>query len=405
MSNYSTWADQELSAKLPSLREQGEGQSLEYKQFFPKQGWGLAQEIAAFATSNDGLILIGVADDGELIGLPDADTPNKRDALCRRVEGICTEVVAPSLTPSISFLQEAGQTVMAISVAKGPEPVYYCDGRPYLRHLSESRRARPHEVVRKVRESLGLPEDEPENPLAALAGQAADSVFRIIEGGATHEIGEASPNVLRTPAEFQGAADGLRSLAASDESVSAGWRDDLLTLADLADEAAEFPVFLEPESAAEKDSRISAAVECAKQLYDKRIDPVPVSKRRSQGAVADLRRNARELSQLAQRIEAEGGLKKVADIQLKVGLIGFYVQARAWWGLHHYPRDIVDPLRSVARKLCRTESLPVFADGGISEQAIVRHIVDSANELAQLLPTIEAESQKPTELDAQMGGH
>jgi predicted HTH transcriptional regulator len=83
------WADEQLSKDLPVLRAQGEGQQLEYIESFPANTRDLAREIAAFATSNTGTILIGVADSGDLVGVEGAESLEARDSLLRRIEGIC----------------------------------------------------------------------------------------------------------------------------------------------------------------------------------------------------------------------------------------------------------------------------------------------------------------------------
>ena len=62
-----SWADEGLSKDLPVLRSRGEGQNLDYKGKFPENTSDLAKEIAAFATSNQGTILIGVSDPGNLV--------------------------------------------------------------------------------------------------------------------------------------------------------------------------------------------------------------------------------------------------------------------------------------------------------------------------------------------------
>ena len=56
---------------MPVLRARRESQELEYKSEFPSNTRDLGKEIAAFASSNTGTILIGVDDAGELIGLMD----------------------------------------------------------------------------------------------------------------------------------------------------------------------------------------------------------------------------------------------------------------------------------------------------------------------------------------------
>ena len=62
------WIDEALSRELPLLRDRGEGQHLEFMERYPENGYELSKEIAAFASSNSGTILIGVADDGSLAG-------------------------------------------------------------------------------------------------------------------------------------------------------------------------------------------------------------------------------------------------------------------------------------------------------------------------------------------------
>jgi hypothetical protein len=113
---------------------------------FPTQASDLGKEIAAFATSNSGTILLGVSNDAEVIGLPDAATPAQRDALTIRIEGIAHGQVVPSITPVLDFYSLDEKVVMVLRVPKGSEPVYYCQGRPYLRHLTSSRPGAPHEV-------------------------------------------------------------------------------------------------------------------------------------------------------------------------------------------------------------------------------------------------------------------
>ncbi len=150
------WADENTSKQLPVLRRKGEGQRLEYMREFPGQVRELAKEIAAFATSGGGLILIGVDDGGNLAGLTQTDTISERDELIRRIEGLANGTVSPSTTPKAGFAREGRNTVLFIRVHKGNQPVYYCNGKPYLRHLTESRPAKPEEVIARVLSWAGV---------------------------------------------------------------------------------------------------------------------------------------------------------------------------------------------------------------------------------------------------------
>ena len=112
------WIDNELSNELPVLRDSGEGQHVEFMEQYPKNGHELSKEIAAFASSNPGKIIIGVADDGTLTGLEELKTPPERDKLCRRIEGLCTNNVRPAITPVIRFAHEDGKNVLVIEVPR-----------------------------------------------------------------------------------------------------------------------------------------------------------------------------------------------------------------------------------------------------------------------------------------------
>src|SRR5580704_9542271 len=106
------WAHEDFSRELSVLRARGEGQTLEYMESFPQQARELGKEIAALATSNHGLILLGVSDSGDLIGLSEAKTLDGRDTLLRRIEGISHGTIKPAITPTVSFAVESERVVV-----------------------------------------------------------------------------------------------------------------------------------------------------------------------------------------------------------------------------------------------------------------------------------------------------
>ena len=86
------WADAELSAALPGLCARGEGQATEFKTELPAQAHDIAKSIAAFASSNDGLLIYGVSDDGQILGLAEASDPKWRDRTQQRLLSAAKEV-------------------------------------------------------------------------------------------------------------------------------------------------------------------------------------------------------------------------------------------------------------------------------------------------------------------------
>ena len=114
----------------------GEGQTIEFKEKFPKNALALAQEVAALATSGGGTILIGVRDDGTVVGYVDSR---------ERAEGIAKNV-SPPPTMTVDMVPYEGLQVCLLRVAAGTEPVYYAGDKPYIRQGSSSRPATPDEV-------------------------------------------------------------------------------------------------------------------------------------------------------------------------------------------------------------------------------------------------------------------
>ncbi len=117
------WADKVFSAMIPDLRERGEGQELEFKEDFPQQAHDLAEEIAALATSGGGRILLGIANNGGLIGLSLGDAA-ARDTAVERAHGIIN-MVKPPVNASVILGSEEGKTILCIDVHKQMEPLYY----------------------------------------------------------------------------------------------------------------------------------------------------------------------------------------------------------------------------------------------------------------------------------------
>lgn len=380
-----TWVDPALSAELPVLRAKGESQTLEYMESFPQNTQELAREIAAFATSNSGTILIGVANDGTLRGLGELRDIEARDHLMRRIEGICTGTVKPSVTPGIAWACEDDRVVLALTIPKGAEPVYYSGDKPYLRHLSQSRPAAPHEVLSLIRHSLGVPEDLPASPLTALAGTVAAAVCDIAESAATYPQRAVAPHVERLRAQVGYAGERLISAAATDEANERGWVPDLLSLADITRPIGDFIPRIGPEARQEFVALLDAASAAATLLYQKRVIRVEASHQTQQAAQRSLRQHSRELRHIAGMLDPDRFPRNLDEIQTQVSLIGFYIAHLTWWGLHEAPRPWLDQLQSLARETSLIETMRSSIDGGQSQRRMIQAIKSVAAKLDEVI--------------------
>jgi hypothetical protein len=128
----------------------GESSEVEFIEEFPGNTRELAKEIAAFSTSGEGVIYLGVNDSCEVCGLTGADSSESKDALIQRLSGITSGVIKPPVDVQAHFISQGDKIVLRILVPKGPHPVYYVGNTPYLRHLDKSRPAEFDEVQRLI---------------------------------------------------------------------------------------------------------------------------------------------------------------------------------------------------------------------------------------------------------------
>jgi predicted HTH transcriptional regulator len=85
-------------------------------------------------------MFLGVANNGDAVGIDDIDTAEGVDRLRLRVEGITANVIIPSLTVRIRSEEMDQKYIAILEVPNGLEPVYYTqNGVPYIRGMGASR--------------------------------------------------------------------------------------------------------------------------------------------------------------------------------------------------------------------------------------------------------------------------
>ena len=381
------WIDEALSRELPVLRDRGEGQYLEFMARYPGNGHELSKEIAAFASSNPGTILIGVADDGSLAGLDDVGTPEGRDQLCRRIEGVCSGNVRPAITPVVKFAKEGEAVVLAIKIPRGAQPVYYNRNTPYVRHLSRSRPAEPHEVIERVSEWLA------KNPLAAatndegsrfLSSLAATLIDVLIYGG-EFEKRKVNPWLDLVRTQLGRAGEELRRLASEDSAVKKGLEDRLRTIADKLDAAASHRLTMGGDSWKTLAGYVAGAVNESARLKAEHIDTVPLSAEAKQDIDDMIRRSARELSDVDRRAEAMANDGRVEELQEEASRIGLQFLAISHYRIPEQGDEFDDQLREIGGGLHLIETERLYMDGGQSMRRIVERVHDLCSKLKAVI--------------------
>ncbi len=103
---------------LDALIAQGEGTRLEFKRSI-SAAHRIARTLAAFANTAGGTLLIGVADDGRMLGVPSESRE------MRKIEDATDRLVDPALSVSYETLSPDGRKVLIINVAESAEKPHY----------------------------------------------------------------------------------------------------------------------------------------------------------------------------------------------------------------------------------------------------------------------------------------
>jgi ATP-dependent DNA helicase RecG len=390
---YPIWVDGKLSDELPVLRARGEGQELEYIEGFPGNARDLGKEIAAFASTNTGLILLGVSDSGELIGLSNLDALEARDVFIRRLEGVCRGIVKPAITPSVTFGLENDKIILAIRVPKGTQPVYYCGNVPYIRHLTESRPAEPHEVIELVRKALGTTiesQAKPENVeyYSELAARLRDI---IVFGKEVYER-NLNPWIDHLMAVYGNSASELRRLAASDISTAIGMRESLYELAKACDKVAHYIHVMGRESWNAYVALVQKATQASLELKATYIDTVPISAESLRIVKQRFIEDCQKLQEINARAKETIYEGRVNELLQEVGNIGLEITQLSYHGLDRIAKDTRERLQNVAHGIHLVETERTTLGMGFVERVLEK----IGGLVAELLEIKEAMSETET---------
>lgn len=381
-----SWADERLSRDLPELRARGESQDLEYKAEFPSNVRDLGKEIAAFASSNTGTILIGVDDAGDLIGLSQCSSSEGRDQLIRRLEGIFKGTVKPSITPTAKFAIENGKAVLAIIVPKGAQPVYYSSDTPYVRHLTQARPAEPHEVIERVATHLqampatakSMNDDERSQFYSELARVLSDILVVTDEA----DDRQFNPWLEMWRSDLGYAASELRDMAVSAIAEADGVEFELTTLASALDQVASMRLHL--GSGNDLKQGVGQIAELAQEMMNRYVANTPLSESSLNQVRELIRTSALKLDDLRKRSIAMVESGRIEELQSQASELARPLTRVCRFNIEPLGEAVKSELKEVARTLHLTETMRLYLDGGASMRAVVDRVGESADKLCQL---------------------
>jgi ATP-dependent DNA helicase RecG len=270
--------------------------------------------------------------------------------MLRRVEGICHGMVKPSVTPVVLYCLEEGKTVVVIDVPAGVEPVYYCNNVPYLRHLTQSRPAEPHEVVELIRQWLA--EAGSTDPLAyAIANAWANTTLYADDLDDWYN----KPHFDRMRVQFDAAARTLRVASNSDraaqEGVSAGLRDCAVPL----ERAVNWSPAMGQGPWDEFKSFVASARSCIDELRNKFVLTHPTPPDLVAATTVRVREYTREALDLRSRMPEAIATGRYEEIAEDLSLSGFHLYHAVALGLPE--SEAVTSIRGAAKRLNKVPTM------------------------------------------------
>jgi hypothetical protein len=169
-------------SELATLVASGERLGVEFKtELSNKRDNYVCKEVAAFATSNGGHLIIGISDNGEIVGLENARmTQNK-------LENLINSHVTPTPVVDTRIVHIDKKDVLVCEVAAGTAPFYMYDGRPYVRVGTSSARLSAQGLIDLVR---GRPLEEVVRNLEASLSTAHTMASHAMSSPATAIYGQ-----------------------------------------------------------------------------------------------------------------------------------------------------------------------------------------------------------------------
>ena len=142
------------AAELKELIARGEDSRTQFKRGLDvTNAKSLAGEMAAFANGKGGRILIGVDDNGMVIGL----SPDDIRRINQLISNTATDSVHPSINPETENIAVAEQVVTVVTVPEGiSKPYADNDGVFWVKSGADKRRVTSREEIQRMFQSVGL---------------------------------------------------------------------------------------------------------------------------------------------------------------------------------------------------------------------------------------------------------
>lgn len=163
--------------EIKKLIEQGESDTLEFKK--STANWrGIVESVCAFANSGGGMLMVGIKDNGEVIGQQISD-----DTLKYIVNGIALNI-EPKVYPLVRKIEYEGRNLVSIEMEESPVKPHIAFGRFYLRLGPTNQKGSQEEYRAMLSQKLnGYGFDHILHEKATLDDIDTEELYKFIERG------------------------------------------------------------------------------------------------------------------------------------------------------------------------------------------------------------------------------
>jgi ATP-dependent DNA helicase RecG len=155
----------------------GEDSKNQFKKVFTSPDL-LAAEIVAFANTDGGKIIVGIDDDGQIVGLTKQDVSE----LNQMISNVCSQKVDPNIAVTTENIMIDNKIITAINVPMGTNKFYMANGKDiWVKVGADKRRAKREEMKRLLQESTNLYADEQVAENTTILDLSEDSIQEFIQ--------------------------------------------------------------------------------------------------------------------------------------------------------------------------------------------------------------------------------
>ena len=291
------------------------------------------------------------------------------------------------------FAVEGTELVLVVLVPKGSQPLYYSENRPYLRHLSESRPAEPHEVVDLVRTWLqsNAPASMEEDESSEITTELLRLLTDVIVYGEEISQREINPWLDLVLNQLRYASATLRQVSALPVAVENGLTPELESLADSLDAILAIPIVLGYWDNFEKHVR--QAVEQARSIKSRFFDAYVLPARHQSEVREALQSQVRKLRSLDGRAEKLIDQGRLDDVQTEASEIGLALLHIGYLPLDDLGAGLSEVIQDIGHDLHLIETAQIYMDGGKSVRAIIDRIKADRQRLEEAVASIDGTNQ------------